>query len=100
MDVDFYAIPYGEIKISIHNINCQGPSDTLIYKRNYVSFNNINVFQPFTLVGCYNNDAAFAKVPSGDYLVEWTVVRNGISNSYSHILTVPANGQIVYNIDY
>ncbi len=97
---DFYVLPYGELKISIHNINCQGPNDTLIYKRNYVSLSGISVFQPFTLMGCYDNDGAFAKVPSGDYLVEWTVIRNGISNSYSHLVTVPGNGQAVYSIDY
>ncbi|TSJ39999.1 carboxypeptidase-like regulatory domain-containing protein [Fluviicola chungangensis] len=100
MHADYYVLPYGEIKISIHNINCQGPNDTLIYKRSYVSLNGISVFQPFTLTGCYDNDGEFAKVPSGNYLVEWTVIRNGISNSYSHIVTVPENGQVTYNIDY
>ncbi|TSJ45448.1 hypothetical protein [Fluviicola chungangensis] len=98
--LDYQMLPFGEIKISIHNINCQGPNDTLIYKRNYVSLSGISAFQPFTLTGCYDNDGAFAKVPSGDYLVEWTVIRNGISNSYSHIVTVPGNGQVTYNIDY
>jgi hypothetical protein len=100
MNVDYYAVPYGELKISLHNINCQGVNDTLIYKRNYISLDGISVFQPFTLTGCYDNNGAFAKVPSGNYLVEWTVIRNGISNDYSHIVTVPANGQVYYNIDY
>ena len=98
--LDYQMVPYGEIKISVHNINCQGPNDTLIYKRNYVSDNGISVFQPFTLTGCYDNDGAFAKVPSGNYSIEWTVIRNGIINSFSHILTVPGNGQVTYNIDY
>ena len=53
-----------------------------------------------TFNGCVDNDGAFAKVPSGDYLLEWTVIRNGISNNYDHILTVPPNGQGSYNIDY
>ena len=98
--LDYQMLQYGEIKISLHNVNCQGPNDTLIYKRNYVSLSGISVFQPFTLTGCYDNDGAFANVPSGDYSIEWTVIRNGISNSYSHTLTVPGNGQVVYNIDY
>ncbi|AEA43806.1 hypothetical protein [Fluviicola taffensis] len=100
LHADFYAVPYGEIKISIHNVNCQGPNDTLIYVRNYASLNGVLVFQPFTLTGCYDNNGVFAKVPSGDYSIKWTVIRNGISNSYSHILTVSGNGQAVYNIDY
>ncbi|AEA43637.1 hypothetical protein [Fluviicola taffensis] len=97
---DYQMVPYGEIKISIHNVNCGGANDTLIYNRTYTSVDGISVFQPFTLTGCYDNDGAFAKVPSGDYLVEWTVIRNGTSNSYSHVVTVPGNGQIAYNIDY
>jgi hypothetical protein len=100
MRADYYALPYGQLKISLHNVNCQGPNDTLIYKRSYVSLDGISVFQPFTLTGCYDNDGAFAKVPSGNYLVEWTVIRNGISNDYSHVVTVPPNGQAYYNIDY
>lgn len=98
--LDYWMLPYGELKISLHNINCQGPNDTLIYRRSYVSLDGISVFQPFTLTGCYDNDGAFAKVPSGNYLVEWTVIRNGISNDYSHVVTVPPNGQAYYNIDY
>ena len=100
MHADFYAVPYGEIKTSIHNINCGGLHDTLIFNRTYHSLSNVSVFQPFTLTGCINNNGGFAKVPSGDYLIEWTVIRNGILNSYSHILTVPPNGQGSYNIEY
>src|SRR5690554_6734932 len=100
MKADFYAVPYGEIKTSVHNINCSGPTDTLIFKRIYQHDPNNSVFQPFTFTGCYDNDGAFAKVPSGDYKLEWTVIRSGVSNTYSHILSVPGNGQAYYNIDY
>lgn len=99
-EADYWAVPYGEIKISIHNVNCQGSDDSLFYNRTYSSFPEIEVFQPFVLTGCYDNDGAFAKVPSGNYLIEWTVIRNGVSNSYSHTLLIPANGQASYNIDY
>ncbi|MCC6701508.1 MAG: hypothetical protein IT221_08290 [Fluviicola sp.] len=100
LHADFYAVPYGELKISLHNVNCQGSNDSLIYKRNYTSFNGISVFQPFTFTGCYDNDGAYAKVPSGSYSIEWTVIRNGVSNSFSNILNVPGNGQAEFNIDY
>jgi hypothetical protein len=100
MHADYYAVPYGQIKISLHNINCQGITDTLIYKRTYISYTGVSVFQPFVLTGCYDNSGAFTEVPSGDYKIEWTVIRGGISNDYSYILTVPGNGQASYNIDY
>ncbi|PKR79886.1 hypothetical protein CW751_12435 [Brumimicrobium salinarum] len=100
MHADFYAVPYGEIKTSVHNINCSGSTDTLIFKRIYQLDPNNSVFQPFTFTGCYDNYGAFAKVPSGDYKLEWTVIRSGVSNTYSHILSVPGNGQAIYNIDY
>ncbi|HRO76468.1 MAG TPA: hypothetical protein PLP27_10005 [Crocinitomicaceae bacterium] len=100
MNVDYHLVPYGEIKTPIHNINCGGGNDTLIFKRTNITFPHLSVFQPFTLTGCYNNEGAYAEVPSGDYKIEWTVIRNGVSNTYSHILTVPGNGQASYNIEY
>ena len=100
MHADYYALQYGEIKISFHNINCGGSNDTFIFNRTYHSLPNVSVFQPMTFTGCVDNDGAFAKVPNGDYLIEWTVIKSGISNSYSHIMTVPPNGQASFNIDY
>lgn len=100
MQADYHMVPYGEIKTSLHNVNCEGPNDTLIFNRTYISFETEAIFQPFILTGCYDNDGAYAQVPSGDYLIEWTVIRSGVSNSYSHVLNVPANGQASYNIDY
>src|SRR5690554_4453991 len=95
MKADFYAVPYGEMKISIFNINCQGSTDTLIFKRVYQEDPNNDVFNPFIFTGCYENLGAFAKVPSGDYKIEWTVIRNGNSNTYSHILTVLGGGKFL-----
>jgi hypothetical protein len=100
MKVEYRAIKFGEIKIPIHNINCQGPDDTLIFTRKYTSFENISVFQPFTLTGCYNNNGAFAKVPSGNYLIEWTVIRSGVKNEFSQNLFVPGNGQASFTLNY
>ncbi|MDD2984147.1 MAG: carboxypeptidase-like regulatory domain-containing protein [Crocinitomicaceae bacterium] len=100
MLVDFHAVPYGEILTSIHNINCQGPTDTLVFKREYISYSGMSVFEPFELTGCYNNAGTFAKVPSGNYRLEWIVIRGGQENVYSHVLFVPPNGQASYNIDY
>jgi hypothetical protein len=84
MHVDYHLVPYGNMKTPIHNVNCQG----------------VNVFQSFTLTGCYNNNGAFASVPSGDYNIEWTVIRNGVKTKYSNVLTVPGNGQAEYTINY
>jgi hypothetical protein len=100
VEADYHMVPYGQLKISLHNVNCAGTNDTLIYNRTYISFEGIEVFQPFVLTGCYNTEGAFAQVPSGNYLVEWTVIRSGVSNSYSHVIAVPGNGQAEYNIDY
>lgn len=100
LKADFWAVPYGEIKTSIHNVTCQGVNDTLIFKRIYSSFSDIQVFQPFILTGCYNNEGLFAKVPSGNYKIEWTVIKSGTTTNNSYVLFVPANGQATYNIDY
>jgi hypothetical protein len=100
LNVDLHLVPYGEIKTSLHNVNCGGPEDTLIFKRSYMVSPTDNVFLPFTFTGCFNNDGAFAKVPNGNYKLEWIVIRSGISNTFSHMLFVPENGQAFYNIDY
>jgi hypothetical protein len=100
LHVDFHAVPYGEIKTSLHNINCGGSGDTLIFKRMYLESPTDKVFIPLTLTGCIDNEGAFAKVPSGNYKLEWTLIRSGNNNTYSHILFVPGNGQASYNIDY
>lgn len=98
--VDFYAVPYGELKISIHNVNCQGPDDSIYFERIYQTEINSNIFQPFTFTGCYDNDGAFAKVPCGQYLIKWKVTKSGISSNFTHFITVNENQQTYYNIDY
>jgi hypothetical protein len=99
-EADFWAVPFGELKISLHNVNCQGSTDSLYFERIYLTSANVVVFQPFTLTGCYNNDGSFAKVQSGQYLIKWKVTRAGITNNYSQELTVNENQQTYYNIDY
>ncbi len=97
---DYYAVPYGELKISIHNVNCQGPDDSIYFERIYQTDLNSNIFQPFTFTGCYDNEGAFAKVPCGQYLIKWKVTKSGISANFTHLISVNENQQSYYNIDY
>ncbi len=99
-NIDFYAVPYGELKISIHNVNCQGPDDSLYFERIYQTDLNSAIFQLFTFIGCYNNDGAFVKVPCGQYLIKWIVTKSGISTNFTHLIYVNENQQTYYNIDY
>jgi hypothetical protein len=99
-NVDYYAVPYGELKISIHNVNCQGPDDSIYFERIYQTDLNSNIFQPFTFTGCYDNEGAFAKVPCGQYLIKWKVTKSGISANFTHLISVNENQQSYYNIDY
>lgn len=100
INADFHVVPYGNLKIAVHNVNCQGANDTLHFERNYITDPNNSVFLPFTFTGCYDNNGAFAKVPSGYYNIKWTVIRSGISNTYEQQILVPGNGNYEMVINY
>ena len=98
MEVEYHLVPYGYIKVNIHNINCEGASDTLILERNYQE-KQVGFFQPTTLTGCYTQEGIPAEVPMGNYEIKWTVKRGGGSETYSENLFIPENdvGEITIN---
>ena len=98
MEVEYHLVPYGYVKVNIHNINCEGQSDTLILERNYQE-KQVGFFQPTTLTGCYSQEGIPAEVPMGNYEIKWTVKRGGGSETYSENLFIPENdvGEITIN---
>src|SRR5690606_14561171 len=47
MNVVYHAVPYGEIKVNIHNISCEGGTDQLKLERIYqYDTPNNSVYQP------------------------------------------------------
>ena len=78
MHADFRLVPYGYLKLSLHNINCQGAADLIILERNNLTIPSYDGYSPMNFPGCYDYDASdCAKVPSGEWQYKWTVIRNG-----------------------
>ena len=96
----FKIAPCAYIKFNIHNINCQGATDTMILEINYLTDPNYTVYLPTTIPGCYNNDGSFAKIPSGNYLVKWQVTKNGIVSNHDTTFFIPENGHYHLTINY
>src|SRR5690554_998507 len=98
MKADFYAVPYGEYRIKINNINCQGATDTIIINQT----NQVNSFLgiDWVLEGCSGYTTAWDKVPMGTIHTKYTVVRSGVSNTYEVDFEVQPNQQNEQVIDY
>jgi|SRR5690625_1408293 len=98
MKADFYAVPYGEYRIKINNINCQGATDTIIINQT----NQVNSFLgiDWTLTGCSGYTTAWDKVPMGTIHTKYTVIRGGISNTFEEDFEVYPNQQNEQTIDY
>ncbi len=97
----FEIAPCGKIKVNIHNLNCEGPNDTLILERNYQNGND-NVYLPVTILGCYSQPGVAVSAPMGNYEIKWTVIRNSNSQTFTDMLFVPKDGEGIgeYTINY
>lgn len=98
MHADFYAVPYGEYRIKINNINCQGATDTIIINQT----NQVNSFLgiDWVLEGCSGYTTAWDKIPMGTIHTKYTVIRSGVSNTYEVDFEVQPNQQNEQVIDY
>lgn len=98
MHADFYAVPYGEYRIKINNINCQGVNDTIIINQT----NQTNTFlgNDWTLTGCDGYTTSWDKVPMGTIHTKYTVIRSGVSNTYEEDFEVLPNQENEQVIDY
>src|SRR5690554_6271414 len=98
LNVDFHMVPYGDYRIVINNINCQGATDTIIINQT----NQVNSFLgiDWVLEGCSGYTTAWDKVPMGTIHTKYTVVRSGVSNTYEVDFEVQPNQQNEQVIDY
>ena len=90
--VNFEVIPMGYLKLSIHNVNCQGAGDTMRLERVNLSVPEYDGFSPISFTGCFNYDSAdSAKVPSGKWQFKWIVNRSGMSTIHDTVFNLNEN---------
>ncbi len=97
-NADFYAVPYGNYKIIVNNINCQGANDTIIIKRT----NQVGSFLAvdWILTGCSGYNSSFSKAPMGTVYTHYTVIRNGISNEFDVNFEILPNQDNIQTINF
>ncbi|PKR79441.1 hypothetical protein CW751_15115, partial [Brumimicrobium salinarum] len=52
MHADFYAVPYGELKLDINNINCSGPADTMWFRNKWLGYTGFESSYSTPRTGC------------------------------------------------
>ncbi len=98
INADFYAVPYGNYKIVVNNINCQGLNDTIIIRRT----NQLESFLAidWILTGCGGYNSSFSQAPMGTVYTHYTVIRNGISTEYDVNFEILPNQDNIQTINY
>ncbi len=101
MHVDYHLVPYGEIKINIHNVNCSGANDTMYFRHKWLlEDDGIDIWST-PRVGCYSfNSTDPYKLPMGTYFYETKVIRSGVTNYVYDTVTINETGVVTLNIDY
>jgi|GEM_PF-1113319 len=101
MHADFQAVPYGYLKLSIHNVNCQGGGDSMRFRFQTIGESDFESWSNYR-TGCYMYDdpGGGAKVPMGWRVYQWEVTRNGSVNYYTDSVFVPNNNSTTFTINY
>jgi hypothetical protein len=99
--VDFWVVPYGQLRMKITNVDCQGEEDEMQYRFKRPFKDWVNYWSNIAY-GCfsYNDPNTFIKVPMGWNSFEWRVTKNGITNYFVDSIYVTENGENIFEINY
>jgi len=92
MNVDYHAVPYGELNSHVENINCAGVTDSMQLRKKYQFSDWDSYWSPYK-IGCYNNTSITPTIfPMGYYYSETKVTRAGITTYIYDTVFVSENG--------
>jgi hypothetical protein len=97
---DFLFAGCASLKLNIHNINCQGPADSMRFRSRY---NYENQWQSWTTyrTGCYNFDSPdYFEVSQGKRMYEWEVIRNGNKTTFSGNVILDKGEYGIFEMNY
>ena len=100
-NADFYAVPYGNLQINIHNTSCFDSNDELkIFRTHSIEGFYDNVPNPAIYMGCVNQTGNMNKAPMGWYKYNGTVTKNGIVTSKRDSIYLNESETKIWNINY
>ncbi len=101
MNVDYHMVPYGEIKLDIDNVNCNGVTDTMNFRKKWIGYSEFDSYYSTPRTGCYSYTSASPfKIPIGTYIYETKVKRSGNITFVYDTVTVNETGVSTIFIDY
>lgn len=87
------------LKLSIHNVNCQGGDKMVLYQGNQVG--SFNFSEPWEHDGCALWESnGYSNIPMGEQYYKWEVTRNNITNTYYDTIYLSAGEYKTYEINY
>lgn len=98
MEVEYHLVPYGEYQIIVNNINCGGVNDTIIINRQ--NYTQTFLGNDWIITGCDGAFTSWTKMPMGNIYTHWTVIRNGVSQSFSDTVFLDEGQQLTYELNY
>jgi hypothetical protein len=98
LDFQFEYAACANLKLEINNINCQGPTDEIKFRRLWLHQNATNNF--VTQTGCFSFTGEFFQLPIGNYKYEWEVTRNGLTTYHDSLFTLTENQFYTFVLNY
>jgi hypothetical protein len=102
MNVDYHAVPYGCLITNIKNINCEGSSDSMIFRSKSIEIeDDFPSLYSLPKIGCYElNNTMCDKFIMGKHVYEIKVFRNsGVTIKYDTIF-IKNEENTIYNMHY
>jgi hypothetical protein len=98
---NFKYAPRAYLKFILNNVNCNGDSDTIKYKRiAHGLIEEVEGDHQVTKPGCVNIESDFFERPIGEYEYIWEVTKNNITTYHSEAFTLNENEYKTFQIDY
>ncbi|MBK6527132.1 MAG: hypothetical protein IPG07_17235 [Crocinitomicaceae bacterium] len=98
-EFSFTGVEYGYLSFVLNNAACFDANDQIVLHRD--SETGYNGYGTSTHMGCYSSTGStFAKVPSGDWYIEWHVTKNNITNIYHDTINLNPGDSLTYLIEY
>ncbi len=98
-NINFYAVPYGEISINIKNIGCVDSNDKieLFFDGGEFDGNTFTIGFMTVLYGCQDIPGTPVKSSMGNKYFHWNITKNGVTNTIYDTIFVTETG--VTNLD-